>query len=191
MAVKLEVPERDGIYFITFTCQDWLPLFALTTGYNTAYNWFDWLKKEGHFITGYVIMPNHVHLLLAVRHAAKSVNAMVSNGKRFMAYELVKRLEEKREEAILQKLTVSSSDKKRSKLHQVFTHSFDCKECRTKKFILQKLANRHANPCSSVWNRTSTPEEYLHSSARYYYCGEHSAYVVTHYMEPEDTNLTS
>ncbi len=56
MAVKVEVPERDGVYSITFTCQDWLPLFERTHSYETVYDWFNWLKKAGHFLTGYGIM---------------------------------------------------------------------------------------------------------------------------------------
>jgi len=34
MSVKTAVPERDGLYFITFTCQAWLALFGLTNSYD-------------------------------------------------------------------------------------------------------------------------------------------------------------
>ena len=94
---------------------------------------------------------------------------------------------------ILQKLAaaVCPCDKKRGKLHQVFTPSFECKECRTKKFLLQKVDYIYANPCRGKYNLAASPIEYRHSSARFYYCGQHSAYVVTSYRELQDRDLTS
>jgi hypothetical protein len=36
MAVKTPVDYAEGIYFITFTCQDWLSLFEITNSYDIA-----------------------------------------------------------------------------------------------------------------------------------------------------------
>ena len=60
MPVRKTIPEKDGIYFITFTCAQWLPLFQITNGYDAVYNWFNVLKQTGHYIIGYTIMTNHV-----------------------------------------------------------------------------------------------------------------------------------
>ena len=65
MPVRKTIPEKDGVYFITFTCARWLPLFKITNGYNVVYKWFDVLKKSGHYIIGYVTMPTHVHAIIA------------------------------------------------------------------------------------------------------------------------------
>lgn len=51
------VVEKTGIYSITFTCHDWLPLIALSDCYGTVYHFFEVLKQRGHTVTGYVIMP--------------------------------------------------------------------------------------------------------------------------------------
>jgi REP element-mobilizing transposase RayT len=67
MSVKRELPFTSGLYFITFTCHKWLPLFEITNAYNEIYKQFDRLKLEGHYIVGYVIMPNHVHVLIAFK----------------------------------------------------------------------------------------------------------------------------
>lgn len=53
---------------------------------------FDYLKLKGHKINGYVIMPNHLHVLIEFINAEKKINTIVSNGKRFLAYEIVDRL---------------------------------------------------------------------------------------------------
>jgi REP element-mobilizing transposase RayT len=93
--------QRKGIYFITFTCHNWMHLIHQTNGYDLLYKWFDVLKMKGHAILGYVIMPNHVHVLLFYSHSEVSLNMLIGNGKRFMAYEMVRRLEEQGKTAIL------------------------------------------------------------------------------------------
>ena len=60
-------------------------------------------------------------------------NKYKCNGKRFIAYELVKRLQESRNDEILKKLAqaVIASDKDRGKKHQIFERSFDCRPITT------------------------------------------------------------
>ena len=82
MAVKTLIQDGESIYFITFTCQNWLPLFEITNSYDSVYKWFDYLKSKGHFVKGYVIMPNHLHVLIDFGAIEKSINSIVSNGKR-------------------------------------------------------------------------------------------------------------
>ena len=64
-----------------------MPLFELTNTYDAIYKWFDHLKTNGHYITGYVILPNHLHVLVGFKALTQSINTVVSNGKRFIAYE--------------------------------------------------------------------------------------------------------
>ncbi len=121
MPVKAQIPFDHGHFFITFTCHNWLRLIDFINGFDLIYNWFDILKANGHFITGFIIMPNHVHATIAFRKTNKSINKIVGDGKRFIGYEIVKRLKEKGLNDLLQILenAVNSSDKKRGKLHEV------------------------------------------------------------------------
>ena len=74
-------------------------------------------------------------------------------------------------------------------MHQIFEPSFDWKECRTKKFIEQKLNYIHANPRRGSWNLVEDEVEYMHSSTKYYGSGEQGVYSVTNYSELEDVDL--
>lgn len=183
MTVKRTLQEKAGIYFITFTCTDWLPLISMVNAYDAVYKWFDVLKGKGHHVLGYVIMPNHLHLLIAFDSQTKSINTIVGNGKRFLAYELVQRLQTGGFTNILAQLelAVNASDRKRGKLHQVFRHSFDAKECRTDLFIWQKLNYIHQNPVSGKWMLAATALDYPHSSAQYYHTGEQGRYPVLNF----------
>ncbi|MEO8710776.1 MAG: hypothetical protein ABI405_01570, partial [Parafilimonas sp.] len=147
MPVRKTIPEKEGVYFITFTCARWLPLFEITKYYEAVYTWFNVLKQNGHYIIGYVIMPSHVHAVIAFHNTGKTINSIVANGKRFMAYDLVKQLKNQNQIAVLKQLEgwVNNTQKSDNKLHEVFEPSFDWRECRTEKFIVQKLNYIHNN----------------------------------------------
>src|SRR5690606_34198001 len=112
MAIRKPHIQDQGLYFITFTNTHWLPLIQLTNAYDLVYNWFDYLQQQGHLIISYVIMPNHIHLLLAYHGGEKSLNTLIGNGKRFMTYEIIKRLQETHNNNILHQLqtAVNNSD---------------------------------------------------------------------------------
>lgn len=136
-------------------------------------------------------MPNHVHAVIAFSNTGKCINTIVGNGKRFMAYELVKRLKQQNKILILDELSqaLNDTEKKEGKLHSVFETSFDWKECRTINFIEQKLNYIHWNPCKGN-KLVNAPEEYAHSSAKFYIMGVQGIYPVTSFMELEDIDLT-
>ncbi len=174
MAVRLQHDQSNGsFYFITFTCFQWLTLFQKTNAYDTVYKWFDYLHKNSVYTTGYVIMPNHVHVILYFPQMLKSLNIIIANAKRFIAYEIIKRLEEGKEEKLLALLQsgVTESEKKKGQIHKVFEDSFDAKQCYRKDFIFQKLTYIHHNPISKKWSLVSDFTEYEHSSASFYESG--------------------
>src|SRR5215204_3152082 len=92
--------------------------------------------------------PNHVHVLLYFRQMPKSLNTIIGNTKRFIAYEIIKRLEEAKEEKLVALLQsgVKESERKKGQIHKVFEDSFDAKQCYSKDLMLQKLAYIHHNP---------------------------------------------
>ena len=47
------------------------PFFDIADSYAAVYKWFQYLKQNNHFITGYVIMPNHLHALIAFSNTGK------------------------------------------------------------------------------------------------------------------------
>jgi REP element-mobilizing transposase RayT len=191
--VRKEIAEYNGLYFITFTCARWLNLFEVSQSYDAVYKWFDYLKDKGHYIIGYVIMPNHIHALIAFRNTqGQSINKIIGNAKRFMAYEIVNKLKNQNEDGLLEKLSsfVNAKEKPKGKLHEVFEPSFDWKECFNDKFIEQKLDYIHANPCRGKWDLVKQPQDYKHSSAFFYTTSQQGTYPVTSFAELDDIDLT-
>jgi REP element-mobilizing transposase RayT len=186
MSIKREQIEKHRIYYCTFTCYKWLNFFEITRLYDHIYSWFEYMRKEyGNQILSYVIMPNHLHVMIFVNENSKSINQLIGNGKRFMAYEIVKRLMADKNKSLLSLLKdgVDLNEAMKGKHHQVFEPSFDCKMCLNEKFIWQKIKYMHHNPVKGKWNLAESIIDYPHSSAKFYETGVHSTYKVTAYNE--------
>ena len=180
MPVRREIPYNKGLFFITFTCHKWIQLIELTKGYDLVYRWFDYLRLQRHRIAGFVIMPNHVHVMIAFSETEKNINTIIGDGKRFMAYSIVQRLNENNSVALLHQLqkAVTVTGSNRGKKHEVWEESFDWKFCETADFAYQKLVYMHNNPCNGRWKLAADVMAYEHSSARYYISGKHAGYEV-------------
>ena len=171
MPVRFQHDQQpNSIYFITFTCYKWLSLFQKTNTYDAVYKWFDNLSKNNIHVIGYVIMPNHVHVLLYFSQMPKSLNTVVGNAKRFLAYEIIKRLRDKKENSLLDMLhnSVRKRESKKGQVHKVFEDSFEAKECYSIEFAYQKLNYIHHNPVSTKWQLVTDFSDYEYSSASFY-----------------------
>jgi hypothetical protein len=104
----------------------------------------------------------------------KSLNVTVGNAKRFIAYEIVKKLEAAKDHALLDTLhgAVSRRERKKGQIHKIFEESFEAKECYSKGFIYQKLDYIHHNPVSGRWRLIDDFTRYEHSSASFYETGK-------------------
>jgi len=195
MAIKKSRYDKDVFYFFTFTCFKWQNLFEITNLYDHIYNWFDILKTKGIKITAFIVMPNHLHAIIFYPSEAsnsklkinsdKSINQLIGTGKRFMAYEIVKRLKTRNEKEILQLLIkgVKEEENLKGKIHQVFQPSFDLKVIVSRKFLVQKIKYIHTNPVLKKWNLVDDYRNYPHSSAGFYELEDYEGYPVTHFAD--------
>jgi len=171
MAVKLTHSDTFSTYFVTFTCAEWIPLFEITHTYDMVYKWFAVVKETYHAdVIAYVIMPNHLHVILHFHKKGFNLNTIISNGKRFIAYEIINRLENKGNVGLLHRLEnlVKEREREKGQLHKVFKDSFDAKAIITQQCLLQKINYIHKNPVSGKWMLAKDFIQYEHSSASFY-----------------------
>lgn len=130
-------------------------------------------------------MPNHFHAMLFPTHTGTSLNMMVGEGKRFMAYDIVNGLKRLRKASTLKILEkgVDPNEKLKGKKHQVFQLSFDARTCVDESMIEQKLDYIHHNPVSGKWALVEDYVTYPHSSAQFYECDIQRNFEVTHYKD--------
>jgi len=100
----------------------------------------------------------------------KSLNIVIRNAKRFLAYDIIKKLEEKKANHLLDVLQagVKKRESKKGQIHKVFEDSFDAKDCYSRELIFQKLDYMHHNPVSKKWQLVNDFADYEYSSASFY-----------------------
>lgn len=171
MATRKKTFSPGNIYFITYTILNWKHVFTSEKYFDLVYKWFDYMKKEyNNKIHGYVIMPNHLHLLLYVSERSQKLSKLIQNGKRFQAYDIVAYLREDRNEELLSMFS-KAADKSKDSLHKVFEDRYDSKQMMNADLFKEKLNYIHNNPCTDKWKLAERPEDYRHSSASNYING--------------------
>lgn len=130
-------------------------------------------------------MPNHFHILIFLPGSEYSINKIISNCKRFMSYEIVKRLAYSGKQKILSQLhnSVKTNESLKGKKHNVFQPSFDAKSILTEKFLIQKLNYIHFNPVRGKWNLVDDYRNYKYSSAGFYELEDYQGFKITHYLD--------
>ena len=175
----------NTFYFVTFTCYKWLSLIHKTNLYGYFQKWSSQLSKRGVSISAYVIMPNHVHFLFYVDESCIDFNKAIGESKRFLAYEIVKRLKNQNETEVLRALSegVQESEKKKGKKHQVFRLSFDAKEVSDVKDLSKVVDYIHLNPTEGKWELVNDYVKYPYSSAGFYEEGKDAGLKLLDYRE--------
>ncbi len=156
MPVKRKITEPDGVYFITLTCHQWLPLIEKTNGYDLVYNCpSDWWSGRGLIIykvrvTLLTAMLSCLIICMLWLHSviqASPLIQLLEMPKGLWHMKLLNAWRGKKNWTIATvKFTVEAKDRERNKKHEVWEDSFDWKECRTHKFMKQKLDYMPARP---------------------------------------------
>lgn len=172
MARRDKVFIANETYFITFTVLNWVNIFINDKYCNFIYKWFDYIKKYyGNEINGYVIMPNHIHLLIKITDKSPKLSTLIMNSKRFLAYQIVRELKNDNYFYKL-KLFKNKASRVDNSRHKCFVSRYDSLIIQSRKLFLQKLNYIHNNPCSEYWNLTERSEDYRYSSASNYILGK-------------------
>ena len=115
-----------------------------------------------------------------------------------MAYEIIKRLGDMNESAVLQQLAanVETSRKANKKMDEVWELSFEaCPDFSGGRIAAaMNLCGKNQTICITThvrgkWRLAANPVEYVHSSAAFYLAGVQGFYAVTNFMEMEDVDF--
>lgn len=178
MAIKRTHDSEAQYQFCSFTCYQWLPLFEQTNSYDAVYKWFEHLRCKQIEVVAYVIMPNHLHVLLYFPKRGYALNSIIGNAKRFLAYEIIKRLKLSNDTATLLvlQLGLSQREQRKGQVHKAFEESFDAKAIYSQTFFNQKLDYIHYNPIRGKWQLVADYTTYTHSSAAFYETGRYNSF---------------
>ena len=164
------------IEFLTATILRWQHLLANDSYKQIIIDSLQWLHNEERCkIYGFVIMPNHIHLLWRINDKlarGEVQGALLS----YTAHQFKKRLAEE-DKAKLKNHFVGDADRN----FQFWERDAMVKECWSESFLVQKLEYIHNNPCQQHWKLVEVPEKYQWSSAAFYQRGHCQFDWLTHY----------
>jgi REP-associated tyrosine transposase len=124
---------------------------------------------EQYELFAFVIMPNHVHLILRCLNSYSPAD-VVRELKKATANLILRQLEAEASDESL--LYFSSAVKPgQDKAHAVWQAEYQAKNVYSPEFLRQKLDYLHNNPLQPHWALASLPEQYVWSSARFYLTG--------------------
>lgn len=167
--------ELGSVYFWTDTVKDWKHAFREEKHINTILSSLKYLvERKKICVYGFVIMPNHLHLIWEMLDVNGKELPSASFNK-FASHSIIKDISQNQQRA----LKVFEVDRNfRLWQRDPLAILLDSREK-----LEQKLNYMHLNPLQSHWNLAKDPTQYSWSSARFYENGRDEFGFLTHYMD--------
>ena len=168
----------SSCFFVTTSCKDHLHLLKPDLCKKIVAESINFLQaKYNTHALGYVIMPNHIHLILFFEKENK-LSDFMRDMKKYTSVQIRKELE-RSGEALLPKLNY----RHRAQVFKVWDDGFDDVWIGSQHVLETKLGYIHSNPLQEHWNLAVHPEEYRFSSSCFYERDIQPDIKVTHYKE--------
>ncbi len=149
--------------FLTATNLNWLPILQNDHHKQILMEALQRrVKDEQLSIYGFVIMPNHFHIIWQIHDGINKADFM-RDFMKFTARSILKFMF-MNDDPLLAVLKVKAADRNQ----QVWERNSLSIELYTEEVFLQKLNYIHNNPIQPKWNLCNLPEEYFYSSAKFY-----------------------
>ncbi len=159
--------ELNKLYFFTATIKDWIPLLEKEAFKEIIFESLSFLNSKDLIrVYGFVIMPNHIHLIWEMMNLNGKESPHTSFLK-FTAHEFLKKIR-KVDFQMLDKFKVDEVNKK----HAFWQRDPLDIEIFSPKVIFQKLDYIHNNPCRGKWMLADDPKDYRFSSMEFYETGQ-------------------
>ncbi|KIA85657.1 transposase [Flavobacterium sp. AED] len=155
-------------HYITATVVDWIDIFTRQTYRDSIIESLDYcIKNKGMILYGYVIMSNHIHLIIQ-SHDGK-LSDLIRDFKKFTAKNILDKIQvvpESRKEWMLERFKLAAEKHTRNKNYQFWQYGNHAEEIYTNKFMWSKLDYIHLNPVRA--GLVEKASQYIYSSANNY-----------------------
>ncbi len=159
MRSSYKIVDSDGIYFVSSTIVEWIPIFTQENYFNIITDSLNFCKlKKDLKIYFYVIMDNHFHLI--VKHP--ELSDVMRSLKGFTADKILDELHKDRYKWKLDLLKYYRK-KHKSTNYQVWQEGFHPQLINSDEMLAQKVEYLHFNPVKRGF--VNNPEDWKYSSA--------------------------
>ncbi len=165
-----KIINQSGLHFITITVVGWVDVFTRQQYRDIIIDSLKYCQKEkGLVLHAYVIMSNHIHLIVHAKETYQ-LSAIIRDFKKFTAKKIIKTIlqnpKESRSEWILRLFKYYAKYNSNNDTYQFWQRHNKPIELISPKWIRQKLDYIHLNPVKSGLVQDAT--HYTYSSAKQY-----------------------
>jgi REP element-mobilizing transposase RayT len=172
--------EGVYVYFVTFTVVDWLPIFINPEPINIITDSLNFCIKERSLrVYAYVIMPNHLHLVVFnAKYDNARLQKTLAEFRKFNGHKLADYVDNNLATS-LSRVIRSNSLNDRSR--QVWLPGWHAEGLASEAFLNQKVDYIHQNPVRKGY--VCVPEHWRYSSAKYWLDGEEGEIPISPVIE--------
>jgi REP element-mobilizing transposase RayT len=162
------IRDQSLPHFITPTAVDWIDIFTRQTYRDIVIECLDYcIKNKGMILYGYVIMSNHIHLIIQSENG--KLSDLIRDFKKFIAKNILDKIQnspESRREWMLERFKLAAQKHQRNKEYQFWQYGNHAEEIYSTAFMWSKLHYIHLNPVRA--GLVGKASDYIYSSASNY-----------------------
>ncbi|WP_158727777.1 MULTISPECIES: REP-associated tyrosine transposase [unclassified Flavobacterium] len=168
MSEGYKIRDQTLPHFITITVVDWIDVFTRQTYKDVIIESLDYcIQNKGMILYGYVIMSNHIHMIIQSQEA--TLSDLIRDFKKFTAKSILEKIQnspESRRDWMLERFKLETESHSRNKNYQFWQYGNHPEEVYSNKFMWIKLDYIHLNPVrAGIVEKAS---HYVYSSASNY-----------------------
>ncbi|TCN59940.1 transposase [Flavobacterium circumlabens] len=162
------IRDQNLPHFITSTVVDWIDVFTRQTYRDIVIESFDYcIKNKRMILYGYVIMSNHIHLI--VQSEDGKLSDLIRDFKKYIAKNILEKIQnsnESRRDWMLERFKLAAQSHQRNKEYQFWQYGNHAEEIYSNTFMWSKLDYIHLNPVRA--GLVTKASDYIYSSASNY-----------------------
>lgn len=160
---RYTIREEQAPHFLTCTVLNWMPLFTRPQTVDIILDALIYRQEHrGWKLYGYVILENHLHLIVQ----ADRLRAEVAHFKSYTARQIIDHLQSCRAERLLKQMAFFRKAHKLDRDYQCWEEGSHPQLIQNEQILRQKLDYIHFNPVKRGY--VDEPEHWRYSSARDY-----------------------
>ena len=167
-----KIVNQDGLHFITCTVVGWIDVFTRREYKDIIIDSLKYCQKnKGLSIHAYVIMSNHVHLILSSKETSLSdtIRDFKTYTSKMITNQIIQKSEESSREWMLKLFKYFAKFNQNNSKYQFWQRDNYAIELTSPKWITTRIRYIHNNPINA--GIVTKAEDYLYSSASNYING--------------------
>jgi REP element-mobilizing transposase RayT len=169
MSTGYQIDDQQLLYFVTFQVVDWVDIFTRQIYRDIVIESLRYCQKYKDLqIFGYVIMSNHIHLIL--QSPTGKLSDTIRDFKKFTSSNIIKNINENACESrkgwILSRFHLTAQKQNKNDKYKFWTSDNHAEVIYSESFAREKLDYIHNNPVKA--GIVKRPQDYIYSSASNY-----------------------